>query len=470
MRKERGCMMEDRREERLPQVVEDKLQEAYGKIRNGEVKQVKKKKYTYRRWTSVAAACVVVVTASVGVMAAAAYFQKEAQQEADTITYEFDINYELVPGEYKITPGYLPEGYEDHGAGKYYGEDGLGISVMPIYTTAELSKVDGEIAVTRIENVEHTTLGNMEADIITFQEAEKYQSPTYVFMFNETEGYVIQIIAQHPVEQEDLLKFADRLHVERIGDGAYETDEERALREQEEALEKDENRHSENTWQALLETGIPKSKIYRVGEELHIYEGAFGYTVTGYEYLDSMEGFEEDKFFDFSRFEGWLNDDKTLKPYSRLHYDVDGRLLEEEEIEQCFLRVDMTVHCYDNSAVSDVPLDFALRYVEPKGDSYTWVLDRYSAVPDEHYELQMDNSSVYMDKAVHTEGEDRKDYFFCSMENGEELSYTLLFVVDKDREEDFLLSPVSGNFSLAQTSVEPAEQILEELDGYICLK
>jgi len=470
MRKERGCKMEDRREERLPQVVEDKLQEAYGKIRNGEVKQMKKKKYTYRRWTSVAAACAVIVTVSAGVMAAAAYFQKEVRQEADTITYEFDINYELVPGEYKITPGYLPKGYEDHGAGKYYGEDGLGISVMPIYTTAELDKADGEVAVTRIENVEHTTLGNMEADIITFQEAEKYQSPTYIFMFNETEGYVIQIIAQHPVKREELLKFADQLQVERIGDSAYETDEERALREQEEAFEEDENLHSENTWQALLEAGIPEDKIYGVGEELRTYEGAFGYTVTDYEYLDSIEGFEEDKFFDFSRFDGWLNEDKTLKPYTRLHYDVNGQLLEEEETQQQFLRVDMIVHCYDNSGFGDAPLDFTLRYVKPQGNSFTWARDEYSAVPNEHYELQMDNSSVYMDKAVHTEGEDRRDYFFCDMENGEELSYTLLFVVDKDREGDFLLSPVGGNFSLAQTPTESAEQILEELDGYIRLK
>lgn len=462
--------MEDRREERLPQAVEDKLQEAYKKIRNGEVKQMKKKKYIYRRWTSIAAACAVIVTASVGAMAAAAYFQKEVHQEADKVTYDFEINYKLVPGEYEVTPGYLPEGYKDHGAGKYYGEDALGITVMPIYTTAELDKVDSEIAVTRIENVEHTTLSNMEADIITFQEAEKYQSPTYIFLFNETEGYVIQIIAEYPVGREELLKFADDLTVERIGDGAYETENERIQREEEEASEEEMNQNSQSTWQALRESGIPEEKLYNVGEELRTYDGAFGYTVTDYEYLDSMDGFDEDKFFDFSRFDGWLNEDKTLKPYTRLHYDASGQLLGEEQTEQRFLRVNMTVHCYNNSILEDVPLDFSLEYVKPQENTFTWVSDGYSAVPRENYELQMDNSSVYLDEAVHTALEERKDYFFRNMENGAELSYTLLFVVDKDREGDFLLSPAGGNYSLAQTPIESAEQILEELDGYIRLK
>ena len=179
-------------EERLPQVVEDRLQEAYGQIRRGEIRQVKKKMHSYRRWTSVAAACAVIVTASVGVLAAAAYFQKEVHQEADELTYTFNLNYDLVPGEYEVTPTYLPEGYEDRGYGRYCGEDMLGISVLPVYTTAELEKLDGEIAMSDIENVEHTTLSGMEADVITLQESEKYEKNAYIFLFNPAEGCVLE--------------------------------------------------------------------------------------------------------------------------------------------------------------------------------------------------------------------------------------------------------------------------------------
>ena len=139
--------MENRIEERLPQVVEDRLQATYKMIREGKGTQMKRKKgkrFGYRKWTGEAEACAVLAAGSLGVMATAAYFQKEMHQEAGEAVYEFELNYELVPGEYKVTPSYLPEGFKDQGAGKYYGEDGLGITIMPIVTMAELDKLDGD--------------------------------------------------------------------------------------------------------------------------------------------------------------------------------------------------------------------------------------------------------------------------------------------------------------------------------------
>lgn len=462
--------MENRIEEKLPQIVEDRLQEAYHMIRKGEVKQMRKKRYLYK-WAGTAAVCAVIVTASAGALAAAAYFQKEARREADRITYEFHINYDLVPGEYQVEPGYLPEGYQDQGAGKYYGEDGLGISVMPIYTTTELDKADGRIDISDIEDVEHTTLSGMEADIITFQEAKKYQMPTYIFLFNEAEGYVLEIISQYTVGKEELLKFADNLTVKRTGDGAYETEEERSKREQEEASAEAQALKGQKTWEALQKSGIPEDKIYDIGEEVKSYDGSFGYTVMEAAFLDGIGGFDEKDFFDFSRFDGWLNEDGTLKPYTRLHYDKNMELLGEEQTEQEILRVDMKVHCYSSSVFEEAPLDFSLQYVEKRADgSYTWASDEYSSVPEEHYSLQIDNSAVYLNGSTHTEGEDRKAYFFRQMEEGEEFFYTLLFVVDQDRKQDFLLQPVSGNSSLNQIEDETISQICDQLDGYIRLK
>ena len=37
--------MKDNREEMLPQIVEDRLQEAYDKIRRGEIRQMKKQDF-----------------------------------------------------------------------------------------------------------------------------------------------------------------------------------------------------------------------------------------------------------------------------------------------------------------------------------------------------------------------------------------------------------------------------------------
>lgn len=470
--------MENRIEERLPQVVEDRLQETYKKIREGKEMQMtagkgqgKRKTNRYRRWTGAAAACAVLAAGSLGAMAAAAYFQKELHQEAGEAAYEFMLNYELIPGEYRVTPSYIPEGFQDQGAGKYYGEDGLGITIMPIVTMAELDKLDGEIALGGdIEKVEHTTLSGMEADIITFREAQKYQKNTHVYLFDPAEGCVIQLVSCYPVGREELLKFADSLTVERIGDGAYETEEERQKREQEQAEMEQADENGRKTMEQLIQAGIPKEKLLGTGEELRSFDGGEGYTVLNYELLDSMEGFAEEKFFDFSRFDGWLNEDGTLKPYTRQHFDAEGTLLGEEKTEQQFLRVDIRVHRYENSVWDEMPLDFTLTYVDRKpGGGLTWAADYYESVPEENYWLQMDCLAVWLDQAVHVSKEERSSYFFRPMDIGEELTYTLLFVVDKDRAEDYVLAPAGANGSFWQAGYETADEILDGLEGYIWL-
>lgn len=465
--------MNRKMEERLPQVVEDRLQEAYESIRRGEIKQMKSKR-SYRGWMGIAAACLLAVAAPSAVFAAVSYFRKDVRQEKDQITYEFELNYELVPGEYQVTPGYLPEGLKDQGSGQYYGEGGGWITVMPIYTTAELEKANKEIALDNIDQVEHTVLSGMEADVITFKEAEKYRANTYLFLFNERDGYVLNIISGYEVEKEEVMKFADSLNVARTGDGSYETKEEKAERLKAEAADADAQKEAADNGEELRRLGIPQDKIYAVGEELYTYGGSYGYTVTGYEFLDSLDGFAKEDFFDYSRFDGWVNGDGTLRPYTRQHYGSDGTLLTEEEAQQEILRVDIDARCYDDQwegmPLEDAELAFDLTYVEKNQDgAYTWAEDYYDAVPSEEYSLQMDNSAVYINAATHTEGEDRKDFFFRNMEKGDTISYTLLFVVDKDRKDDFLLGVAGTNSSIWQGESMTAEEMQKGLEGYIRL-
>lgn len=463
--------MKKNMEEKLPQIVEDRLQEAYEQIRKGEIKQMKKKKRTYHNWMSAAAVLILIITIPSVVYAAVVYFQKTEHRNADELTYQFTLNYELVPGEYQVTPSYIPEGLKDTGDGKYLSADNSDngwITVMPVYTTAELEKIDGELTVTDIEKIEHTILSGMDADVITFQEAQKYQSPTYLFLFNENDGYVLHIIADCTIDQKELLKFADSLTVTRVGDGHYETEEEKALREQAEGNTDLAALESQKNWDALIELGIPEDKIFQIGEELYNRDNAYSYTVTDYEYLNNIEEFDERDFFDYTRFDGWLNTDKTLHPYTRMHYDKNGRLLEETQAEQEFLCVNIKVRCYTGC---DVPTSFTLEYVTKKqNNTYTWAEDVYTPVPEENYFLQIDNSAVYFNKAVNTSPAARNDFFFREMQSGEELEYTLLFVIDKDRKNDFLLYPTGGNNSIWQTESETAKEIREELDGYIRLQ
>lgn len=252
-------------EERLPQIVEERLQEAYESIRRGEIKQMEKQRNGYRRWMGVAAALALAVSVPSAVYAAVSYFQKNAQREADRLIYEFDLNYELVPGEYQVTPGYVPKGMTDQGAGKYYGEGQDWITVMPIYTMAELEKANKEIVVDNIEQVEHMVLSGMEADVITFKEAEKYRRDTYIFLFNEREGYVLNIVVGNTVSKEEALKFADSLSVARTGDGGYETETDKAERIKEEEAARYTQQQGADNGEILRQMGVPADKILGLG-------------------------------------------------------------------------------------------------------------------------------------------------------------------------------------------------------------
>lgn len=71
-----------------------------------------------------------------------------------------------VPGEYQVTPQYLPEGLTDTGHNQYRGENEEWVTIMPIYTMDELDRAGASIEVNGIENVEHTVLSGMEAESI----------------------------------------------------------------------------------------------------------------------------------------------------------------------------------------------------------------------------------------------------------------------------------------------------------------
>lgn len=491
---ERRASVENSREEMLPLIVEDRLQEAYEQIRRGEVKQMKKQFHSQagpehssksdgrrggkggkmKSLASAAAVLALILIIPSAVYAAVVYFQRTTQVEEDVLTYTFALNYELVPGEYQVKADYIPKGFEDDtdGDGKYYGENEEWITIMPIYTTAELDRINNEITLSGIEKVEHTKLSGMEADVITPQDAKRNRSNRHIFLFNEEEGYVLQIVAGYGMEEKELLKFSDSLQVLRIGDGSYEAEEEKLKRQQEEADTAAAILEGEKRWDALMALGIPEEKIRAAGEELRVegLDQSLGFTVTGYELLDSMEGFDRENFFDDTRFDGWLNGDMTLRPYRRQHLDKNGELLGEDQAEQKILQVHVKAHCYDNTE-PDVSLNFMLQYVTktPEG-VLTWAEDSYEAVPEEDYWLQMDNSAVYFDRAVNTEGENRSHFFYREMKAGEDLEYTLLFVVDSDRTEDFLLYPAGINNDLWQAETMSAGEIRDSLEGYISLQ
>ena len=468
----------DDMEEEIPQIVEKKLQDSYEMIRSGEIKQIQKQnntgehKRSYGRMAGMAAALALIVAVPSVTFAAITYFQKSVRQTEDSIVYEFKLNYDLTPGEYEVLPQYLPEGMTlDANSYNKYKMGDKWISLLPVTTMKTIERMEGQISAYDVENVEHMVLSGMPADVITFREAEKYQKATYIILFNEKDGYLVEILADYGIPHEEVLKFADNLRVEKTGDGNYMTDNEKLKQKQDDII----SQKAKERMQELFAAGIPNNKIFKKGEELissnKAYEGdgaSYGYTVTDYEFLDSISGFSKEYFFDYGIFNGRLNADNTLKPYTRQEYSADGQLSGEKQTEQKILKVNIKVRNYSKKA-EYILLNFNLQYVEKTpGGAYTWSQKQYSPVPAENYMLQLDESAIYCDKAVNIK-DNHAEFFFRQMEPGEELEYTLLFVVDADRVNDFMMAPEDCNNSWTNTQALTASEILEGLEGYISL-
>lgn len=442
----------------LTDTVNKKVEEAYAQIRrqSANTKIVKYRKP--KRRLAVVAACVAIMGTSVIALAATGFFNKEEKVEEGTLTYKFDINYDLKPGVFKVTPSYVPEGYDDHGDGKYWSKEnyGHGFSLIPIQNTADLDDAGKMIQECNVEKVEHTTLSGMEADIVTFKDAEKYERPTEIFLFNANEGYVLEVWGDYNVSEEELKKVADNLTITRTGDDAFTTEEEKQALAEEEAKQKEYEEQEKAKLQAACEKGVSKENVIPLGKS-SVVENLTGekttYTVESAEFTDKLDNVNKDNFYDYSVVEPWLNEDGTLKPYLRQHIMEDGTE-EEEEMGQCFLRVKVKVEKEISDKVAEKDLAYAKdtslnAFVRPfgkdKGDAYEWIYGMYAAAPGQHNEMQMDHSALYLDKPEFTGADVRNHFFYRNMKDGETLEYELIFVVDKDlKDKNPMLAFMTG--------------------------
>jgi translation elongation factor EF-1beta len=462
----------------IPDIVESKTKEVFSmiKLENEGKTMSKKSKRSFRMAASIAASCAIITTATVGVLAATGYFEKKEVVDADKITYQFEVNYDLVPGEFEVKVNYLPEGFKEQETNKYWKDDeeswGHGISILPIYTPIELEQCKGEISEENIEDIEEIELSGMEADVITYKEAKKYQTPTNIFLFNPSEGYVLKVYGDYNVPVEELKKVADNLTIERTGDGSYET---AAQKEERLLAEKEDDRMNEEIQKnrkELEEKGIPEEKLFAIGTEGRA-QNDVGFTVNDFEYLDSVAGLDVSGFSNYSSVEPWLNEDGTLKPYTRQTRKVENGdksvLLEERLTEQVFLKVNVTAHSYVNNLEdAGVGLDATLCYVkENENGALAFRNDStepyyYSTVPVENYELQMDGRCIWFSTPENLTGEQKTHSFFWrQMKNTEEITYDLLFVVDKDQVGEFVL-----DFNSFANSPDMG---IEQLGGYFLL-
>ena len=456
----------------LPDEVEEHMEEAYAAIRQRcqDRGEKKRKRLGRRRWIAVAAACMALAGTSVAAMAAAGVFVKEVKQDEDSLTYVFDLDYEIVPGTYEVTPDYLPEGFKEREEGKYWPDDnwGHGITVMPVYSAAELDRIGNQLSVDGVEQVKKTTLSGMEAHVITLKEAEKYRKGTYIFLFQPQEGYVLEVYGDYNVSLDELEKFADSLTVERTGNDAFDTAEEKVQAESEKRSDEQADEDLQQQEEAIRTAGLKEEELIWPGQEgVAKYSGETGFTVESASLSDTLPDVEESGFYDWEELKDWLQEDKTLRPYLRQHRDQDGNILEEKKVKQKFLTVRIRAKRYQAEEWNQeamTALDASLVNLEARGDgTYSWGTDEYEAVASEDYGLQMERSCIYLDQPEFTQGDERlHSFFWRTLQKGEELEYTLIFVVDEDRTENLALS---FNESVNMPGEKPVYFMLPSLEA-----
>jgi len=421
----------------VPDIVLSKANEAFTSIRG------KKQKMSFKKWMVAGIVAVLMLSTTIVAVAASGYFNKETVEGNDAVTYQFELDYELIPGIFKATPEYLPEGYVAQEEDKYCPEDnwGHGISVLPILNTVELDLLNGELSESDIENVEKTTINGMEAHIITYK--SQYDETKYIYLFNPTDGYVMQIFGDSNVPVDELIKFADHLVIERVADTSFASAEEKAAIAEKEVLDEASARAYAEAIEARNNAGIAPDELILIGQETRFdyMDSDIGYTIESTEYFDSISGYDKNSFYDYSEVEPWLNEDGSLKPYTRLTMDNNGNVVNEEKMNQKFLAVKVKAIKYSGDSAEEIPLDATLQRLVLREDGrYTWPETDYSSAPSENYYLQTDNRCIYMSDATNLEGEKRAHSFFWrSMSVGDEVEYTLIFVVDEDMMDSVVL-------------------------------
>ena len=406
-----------------------------------------------RRLGLAAAVMVLLAAASLAVVAAGEFFVKEDKQSGDSLTYEFQIDYSLVPKDFKAEPAYLPVGYKEVQRGKYQKDKYSGISIEAV-NLAILDEQSERFNCVGVESVSKDTLGELEADIIQLKENKMAYHPydKRIYLFNPEKGYAIALYGTDLVEMEELKKVAGSVNVTEGEDSVSYTAE---------SLKKVRQEQIEEEWKKSMEAyeaGVPADAVVPMGEEAQMVsaEGSelpYGvrYTVLEARYADSLNELpklEEKYFADYEENRWWIQDDGTLKPQGRA-YITEWPVTGDEEIEQVgqkYLLVRIKAKNYsDCQKMAQGGLYASL--LQPEEDGHYSFVEKGDHKQVEVMDIQTDSWPFYFDGAENIEGEARKGFYYYYMEPGEEKEYTLIWAVDEDVIDNvYLMADYNGMY------------------------
>lgn len=431
----------------LPQEVNEKVLEAYGML-SGKSYQMAKRR-SGRKWVLVGAMAAMLAASTLGVMAANGFFTKEVTEQGESLSYDFHINYELTPGDVTVTPGYIPEGYQEFEEGKYDkdGQHKNGISICGI-NAAWLSRQPDILQTEKLKDLEKTTLNHMEAHVLTLDwdtEREAHGFNKRIYLFNQEEGYVVIVYGGDDISQNELKKVADNLdiQVDQTHAQAYASQEE--MKKEQAAQEEWEASQAE-----ARARGASAEQVKLPGEAF-CWDGQekVQTTVESVKLVDSLAGYDQAYIADFEGLSYWAKEDGSLKSYERLTFDSDTQKeVSREEVGQKLLEVKVKAENPTDEVIEYWAGAGQLCRMEQQEDGVYMYPDTWTEALDlEHGLFQIERYPVYFDQAQHTGG-DRDAFFYRDLQPGETLEFTLLYLVDEDMTDSMYLNyNVSGDVS-----------------------
>lgn len=458
----------------IPDKVDQGMQDAYRRLgieRKGTVSFARKR----RMWHILAAAAVLAAGSSVAVVAANKFLSANLVTQEDSVAYKLVIDRDQAAHEIEVTPAYMPAGYE-LGAdntpfgGKWHNEETGGTISFRTMNAAELDTL------IRLGETDDLTSGMTEKDLEEEIEINGTKAALFllgkdyvdsenermdVMLFNEEDGYLVQLFNSSALSKSEILKIAKGLDIKVLDSTVpYKTEEEiQTLL----AQKKDSDEQFQNM---LAPEILADNNFFSVGTELEIpYKvdkygtklDDYRFTVNSIEIKDSLplSEFAKENYYDHDgELAAWLNEDGTLKAHERYKYTYDSNGNQAGEptvdtVDSKFVVVDMKLK--NNNEVNqfgdEVMVCPFVKYLDTDGDTMTrsYTADYQYRSANEDYHLQTDGFPIYFDKISNTEGIDRmKGFHIVSLQPGEELEYTLVYVVDEDRLDDAYLQFYSG--------------------------
>lgn len=463
----------------VPECVDEGIKRAYDMIGiSGERKVIRRRK---RIWPAVAA--VAALTAGLSITAAAVnyYLKVHLEEEGQVLKYYIEVDKEQKEAhQIEVNPTYLPKGFEaeqaEEGAPKktYGTAEGDSISIIS-YNAAELyrmSQLEENVFAEYRKDSYSAVEGEQKLDLFT-RKNEKVDSDreiTDVYLFSEEEGYGVWIWSESSLEQEELVKIANGLEITVLEETVLYPSEAEIAEERQN--DKDAAKKAEAEQEYRSSNGVSEELVYQVGEEVkdttremmaesypdylrEVYlseEEDIRFTVLSTAVSDTLPTDTFSQQYFTTDMENWMNEDTSLKAHQRYRLgEEEGQTTfdaradkEAETVNSKYVIVKMkakNVSAFQTDLNKTVGVSIApILTVMQEGEAGKLVYPQetfWSA--NEGYDLQWGaerggSFPIYFDKPYFTEGiKGVKSRLFCPLAPGEEMEYTLVYVVDEDQ-------------------------------------